>query len=170
MVSRNIIIASAAPLAIGAVAYDTRKRTRAELVELAEDIDAKAFNNWLWFNGVRYSDIAAMWLTESLGNPRATNLTGGDGEQGGSWGLGQVTALTATDYGLLMPLAPLMLFPRIGARISIAHVQAVVRGLRNAGRAGGPEEWVQAYNVGLSAFLNGRSNLAHYQRFQTHLI
>ena len=170
MVNRGVIIANGAALGVAAAAYEMRKRSRDELIALAEDIDAKSFNNWLWFNGVRYTEIAAMWLTESSGNPRATNMTGGDGAQGGSWGLGQVTARTATDYGLAQPLAPLMLFPRIGAKISIAHVRAVVRGLRANGLQGGSTQWVQAYNVGLTGFLNGRRNVAHHQRFLTHLV
>ena len=136
---------------------------------LASDIDASRFNGWFRSNNVSYKSIAAMWLTESAGNPRATNLTGGDGRQGGAWGLGQVTALTATDYGILMPLAPLMLLPAIGARVSMEHVQFTVRGLRRQGLAGDAPQWVQAYNVGLTGFINGRRNQAHLTRFLTHL-
>ena len=169
MVSRKNILIKGAAIAAGLSVYETRKRSNDQLIDLAANLDEGRFGGWFARNGVRYRDIAAMWLTESLGDPRAVNLTGEDGAQGGAWGLGQVTARTATDYGILAPLAPLMLYPRIGGRISMAHVQFVVQGLRNNGRAGDHIEWVQAYNVGLSGFLSGRTNLAHYQRFLTHL-
>ena len=110
-----------------------------------------------------------MWLTESSGNPRATNFMGGDGAQGGSWGLGQVTARTASDYGILRPLAFTMLHPRIGGRVSMQHVDATIAGLRRAGRAGSVSEWLQAYNVGVTGYLNGARNSAHLSRFNTNL-
>lgn len=169
VVSKVLVLAKAAALGTAYTAFDTRKRDTAELITLASDLDDKKFNNWFWQNNVSYLEIAAMWQTESAGCPRATNLTGGDGAQGGSWGIGQVTALTATDYGILMPLAPLMLYPRIGGRVSMSHIQAVVKGLRASGRAGNSIEWVQAYNVGLTGFIDGRTNSAHYQRFISHL-
>jgi len=68
--NRNLIIAKTA-LGAGAAfsLYETRKR----------EIDRDNFNNWFSTNGVIHESIAAMWLTESAGNPRATNFDGGDG-------------------------------------------------------------------------------------------
>jgi len=169
VISRGKFIANGAALAVAFSVYETRKRTTSELVILAQNIDEGSFNGWLAANGVSYDQIAAMWQTESAGNPRATNFTAGDGRQGGSWGIGQVTALTATDYRLPRIFAPIMLYPKIGARLSMSHIRAVIIGLRRAGFSGSHSEWVHAYNVGLTGFINGRRNVAHYQRFLTHL-
>lgn len=170
MANRNLIIAKTA-LGAGAAfsLYETRKRSKSELINLAAEIDRDNFNNWFSTNGVIHESIAAMWLTESAGNPRATNFDGGDGAQGGAWGLGQVTAKTATDYGIFMPLAPIMLYPKIGGRVSMEHVRFTVQGLRASGLSATAFEWVQAYNVGLTGFVNGRRNDAHYRRFLSNL-
>lgn len=155
---------------IGGVAlYETRARTAMELTDLAADIDRASFGGRFTQTGATYQQIAAMWLTESSGNPRATNFMGGDGAQGGSWGLGQVTARTAGDYGIIAPLAPLMLLPRIGGRVSMQHVEFTIGALRRAGRAGSASEWIQAYNVGVTGYLNNARNTAHLNRFNTNL-
>lgn len=169
IVTKAKIISTGISLTAAYSLYATRTKTEAELINLAASLDAKKFGGWFSQNGVSNAAIAAMWLTESAGDPRATNFTGGDGAQGGSWGLGQVTALTATDYGLPRALAPLMLYPNIGGKVSMSHVKAVVTGLRRAGLAGDHVEWVQAYNVGLTGFINGRRNVAHYNRFILNL-
>lgn len=162
---RKLIIAKGGALAIGAGAYATRRLDLMQLIDLAADQDKSYFNNWFALNDVPHRALAAMWITESSGNPRATKFTGGDGAQGGAWGLGQVTALTATDYGVIMPLAPIMLLPLIGSRVSMKHVQFNIRGLKNAGFSGSPEQWVQSYNVGLAGFIRGDRNEPHLQRF-----
>lgn len=164
---RKFIVAKSGAVLIAAGAYATRRLDLAQLIDLAADQDKANFSSWFSQNQVPYRALAAMWLTESAGNPRATNLTGTDGLQGGSWGLGQVTALTATDYGIARAFAPLMLLPAIGAKVSMQHVQFNIRGLQNAGLNGSPEEWVQSYNVGLAGYLQGRRNEVHLTRFLT---
>ena len=163
------LIGGAAGIGAGIIAYKTRPLSEAQLVNLATRIDDDAFNGGLAERGVTPREIAAMWLTESAGDPRATNFMSGDGRRGGAWGLGQVTALTATDYNIPMMLAPIMLLPSIGGRISMEHVAAVIDGLRRAGLSGSAQEWVQAYNVGTTGYVNGARNLIHKGRFLRNL-
>jgi len=152
-----------AAIVVGVGAYVTREIDRAGLVKLARELDAENFGSWFRFNGVPYEQIAALWEIESAGNPRAVNFTGGDGAQGGSWGLGQVTARTSTDYGVIFP--PLMLYPRYGARISMRHIQSTINRLGQSGVAGSAQSWVQAYNVGVAGFVSGRRNAPYFTRF-----
>jgi len=131
-----------------------------EFVQLASEIDNEFFSGWFSANNVAYSDIVALWKIESSLNPRAFNLKGRDGEQGGAWGLGQVTARTAQDYGVnLFPVR--MLSASFGGRVSMQHIQFTINGLkRGLNRAPTANEWVAAYNTGVTGFLNGNQQTA----------
>lgn len=58
--------------------------------------------------GLPPSWLVALGLTESELDPSRTNLTGPDGERGGSWGVTQISARTARAYGYTGPMRALL--------------------------------------------------------------
>ena len=108
-----------------------------------------------WFSNPDHSvdDIMAIWAVESNYNPRALNTN--DGGQGNhAFGIGQVLASTAGDFGITQP--EVMLDLRTGARVSMAYSMWTHEFLQSRlGRAPTKREWIGAYNAGVGNVLNG---------------
>ena len=118
-----------------------------------------------FFNSEKHSidDVLAIWAVESNFNPKAIRKNdGGPGNH--AYGIGQVLATTATDFGITNPDA--MFDLRTGAAVSMRYMHWAWTYLEaRLGREPTKKEWVGSYNAGVGSILKGRNVNAYYFKF-----
>lgn len=102
--------------------------------------------------GIPGAMLAAIVWQESRWNHNAKNLTGGDGERGGSYGLAQMSLLTARGLGYTGTPAGL-LDPRTNLDLAAKHLRGLLRAAALNGY--GFDSVVSAYNAGNSGHRPG---------------
>lgn len=102
---------------------------------------------WFGWNGYGWRDVVAMWQIESALNPRAV------GDDGTSFGIGQVQRPTANDIGVTGDL----LDPYHGGKASMLYLKELKRLIqsKNGGRSVTFGQLVMAYNGGIGNYWRG---------------
>lgn len=106
-------------------------------------------NQYAAAQGIPPAMVAAIMQQESGGNPNAENLTGGDAARGGSYGLMQVSLLTAQGYGYTGDGQGL-LDPDTNLEYATAYLGDLYRQY-----GGDVNDTVAAYNAGSPRHVNG---------------
>jgi len=134
--------------------------TAGETRALIASIDHAYFGAEFSRSVMSYGTIVGLFKHESSLRPGAINMRGRDGLFGGAWGIGQVLATTATDYGIGEP--DRLLDASTGARVAMQHLQFTRMFLEErTGHSLTLNEWLGAYNIGVGNFLKGNRGLSY---------
>lgn len=128
-----------------------------------ESLDALQFGGWFAQDGRSYSDVMGLFQVESGFNPRAFSKDDG-GAGNHAYGIGQVLASTARDFGVTQPETMFAL--GTGVRVTLEYLKWIWEFL--AGRLGRnptKSEWIGAYNAGVGSVLNGNIPLLYIGRW-----
>lgn len=106
-------------------------------------------NQYAGAQGIPPAMVAAIMQEESGGDPNAENLSGGDAARGGSYGLMQVSLLTAQGYGYTGDASGL-LDPDTNLEYATAYLGDLFREY-----GGDVNDTIAAYNAGSPRHVNG---------------
>lgn len=125
--------------------------TKADALNLVRTYDANYFNGWFSTGGRKHKDVMAIFAVESGFNPKAYNPN----DISGAWGLGQMLATTANDFGVSNPQN--LFNPQIAVRATMDYLIWAYDYLTNRlGRVPSRDEWIGSYNAGVGAVSQGR--------------
>jgi len=125
--------------------------SKAQALALIASLDASHFGGWFSQGGRSHKDIAAIWKIESNWNKNNYNPN----DPSGAWGIGQVLATTAAQFGFNNPQA--LLGANLGGLASMKYLQWSWKELsRLTGEAPSKTKWIMAYNAGAAGVARGR--------------
>lgn len=135
--------AQAIPLGVGSF-------SKADAYQLVREYNASQ-GGWFDKDGRSLVDIMAIFATESGFNPKAYNPN----DVSGAWGMGQMLATTARDFGVQNPQE--LFNPKIAVRTTMDYLKwSYIYLSANLNRAPTRDEWIGSYNSGVGGILKGR--------------
>lgn len=136
--------------------------TRGQARALVLHLDRSEFGGFFQSNLHSWKDVMGIWSKESNFNRNNYNPD----DPTGAYGIGQVLASTARDYGYSRPQE--LFNPLIGARVSMEHMRWTWAELtRRLGREPTNKQWIMAYNAGAAGVAQGRNVTDYYLDVKT---
>jgi len=134
----------------------TRAFTKFDALLLVQRYDVQYYRGWFSQNGRSHKDVMAIFAVESGFDPLAYN---------GAWGIGQMLATTAADFGVLNPTQ--LFKPEIAIKATMDYLKWSHGYLTNSlGRTPSRDEWIGAYNYGVGNVSKGRIPYAYLLKWQ----
>ena len=134
----------------------TERLTRAQARTLAENLDRAHFGGWFTDPRHNIAHVVKIWQHESGLKPDALNSA----DPTGAWGIGQVLASTAGQFGVTDPTE--LMNPSVGARTSMEYLRwSWSEFTRQAGREPTLQEWISSYNRGVAGTIRNGVGVAY---------